>query len=86
MEFCAHLWAPVAKALAHPGMSGLVYLGHLTNSSFFLAALCMEDLAAVMYVMCQFFWAGEFELGIPKSAQDSREKEPGDGGLVKTFV
>lgn len=47
MEFCAHLSAPVAKALAHPGMSGLVYLDHLTNSSFFLAALCMEDLAAL---------------------------------------
>ena len=43
-------------------------------------------LHSVMYLMCQCFWAGEFELGIPKSAQDSREKEPGDGGLVKTFV
>lgn len=40
-----------------------------------------------MYVMCQFFWVGgEFELGMPKSAQDSREKKTGDGGLVKTFV
>ena len=39
MEFCAHLSAPVAKALAHPGMSGLVYLDHLTNSSFFWGGL-----------------------------------------------
>lgn len=77
MEFCAHLSAPVAKALAHPGMSGLVYLDHLTNSSFFWLLYAWKIwLHSVMYVMCQFFWVGgEFELGMPKSAQDSREKK-----------
>lgn len=54
---CAHLPAPVAKALAHPGMSGLVYLDHLTNSSlFWLLYAWMIWLHSVMYVMCQFFW------------------------------
>ena len=61
MECCAHLPAPIAKALAHPGMSGLVYLDHLTNSSFFWGWLLYAWkiwLHSVMYVICQFFWAG----------------------------
>ena len=59
MQFCAHLSAPVAKALAHPGMSGLVYLDRLTNSFFFcLLYAWMIWLHSVMYVMCQCFWAG----------------------------
>lgn len=48
----------------------------------------MDDLAALRDVcdVSMFLGRREFELGIPKSAQDSREKEPGDGGFVKTFV